>query len=313
MILQYKTGKYTVPIKQPELSLILCDLYDKFNTKKFGPFYIPDIFLKFVRIVAKSFNQKPKIKTYRYEYTYKCNNKKVLLGFSGGLDSCYQALQLRRKGYNVSLYYCMGMNKYENGQADRYVHEFAKKFKFNLIIMKMSGVKYWAENPIKNQLLLAFMIDYCKEHKYGYISLGDDFNLSIKDAVPGTNTTDAREVTKAFLNPINIKLLPVKGNKLSRIKYLHKYNVEYYSCVAPGRFHKKWHDYNSKKYSVKLPEGNCGSCRKCCMHWLLENSNNAEFEKHCWEIMYRTKYNADAYLFSPNIPLKQRRKNLLTY
>jgi hypothetical protein len=46
---------------------------------------------------------------------------------------------------------------------------------------------------------------------------------------------------------------------------------------------------------------------------LLENSNNAEFEKHCWEIMYRTKYNADAYLFSPNIPLKQRRKNLLTY
>jgi len=84
------------------------------------------------------------------------------------------------------------------------------------------------------------MIDYCNSKGWNKISAGDDFNLRIRDAVPGINLTDAYELTEAFIEGakslcINLKFLPIeKGHeKLERIKALIDAGLQddYYSCV----------------------------------------------------------------------------------
>ncbi len=54
---------------------------------------------------------------FEHKPVYK-DSKDVLLGFSAGLDSVYQAIALRT-GYNVKLFYLINGNMYENGQSYR--------------------------------------------------------------------------------------------------------------------------------------------------------------------------------------------------
>lgn len=255
--------------------------------------------------------------------------KKVVLGFSGGLDSVYQAIDLKEKGYEVVLYHLKGINTYENGQATKHCESIAEKLGCEYVesvISKKRGSQTVPENPLKNELIMGLMIDYCLENNIPYISLGDDLNLSLKDSVSGINVTDAREVTEAFINGIqkvvDIKFLPIMGGeKIDRIKKLIEYGLEndYYSCVQAGRFNKKLHNLNERKYGVKLFDGNCGcSCRKCAMHNLLlyyggMREYPKEFIDKCWKVMWDNSYSADYELFKPDLPDDIRVKNLFNY
>ncbi len=255
--------------------------------------------------------------------------KKVVLGFSGGLDSVYQAIDLKERGYEVILYHLKGINTYENGQATKHCKEIAKKLGMpyvESVISKKRGSQTVPENPLKNELIMGLMIDYCLENNIHYISLGDDLNLSLKDSVSGINVTDAREVTKAFIDGIqkviDIQFLPIMGGeKIDRIKKLMEYGLEndYYSCVQAGRFNKKLHNLNERKYGVKLFDGNCGcSCRKCAMHNLLLHYGGLkvfpkEFIDRCWRVMWDNGHSADYELFRPDLPEDIRLNNLFNY
>lgn len=331
-----RTGSLTIPSNHYLFTNMIFSLYKNFNKEHFSDIEVEKPFLKFVKTVVTKHNQKCSIKSKTIDLKVNIpNNKKVVLGFSAGLDSCFQALRLKKKGYDVSLFFVKNLNTYENGQALKAAYIFSEKTKIPLVVANFKKNfdkdnpyrQYWAENPIKNQLILAMMCDYCVDNDISNISLGDDFSLGIDDAVVGTNVTDAKEVTKTFLKGLsklcNINFIPInkKYDKGYRLEFLKNKKLldTYYSCVSPGRFNKKLHTNNILKYNVKdLPNYNCGSCRKCALHWLLLKNlklvkKNKEFEKHCWEILYNTKYNADAFLFSPNIPKKQRIKNLFEY
>jgi 7-cyano-7-deazaguanine synthase in queuosine biosynthesis len=328
--------KYEIDGSHSILDLVT-SIYDNFNKQKFDKkIIIPVVLKKFVSLVYKFHRQEFSIcKTYLVpKIKLKENDKHVVLGFSGGLDSCYQAFRLREKGYVVHLFHVKNINTYENAQATHSVELFSKKFSFPLI--EVNFIKnnkkdnpyrqYWPENTSKNQVMLSMMIDYCIDNGYNRISLGDDLGLSVKNAVIGTNGTDAKEITKSFLDGIkkivNIVFIPIeKGNdKGVRLKKLKEYACldMYYSCVSPGRFNAKLHDNNCKKYKVNLPKHNCGSCRKCAMHFLILKETgmakpNKKFENHCWKILYSTKYATDSFLFSPDLSKKQRIKNLFEY
>jgi hypothetical protein len=90
----------------------------------------------------------------------------------------------------------------------------------------------WPENPMKNQLIMAAMSDICVERGWKYISLGDDFDLDIDKAVPGVNTTDAKEVTIAFLKCVKHYVqgleflkIPDGNDKAKRLRKLLNYNL----------------------------------------------------------------------------------------
>lgn len=337
-IYEVKSGAGTMqfPFKT-YFSKYLLDIYSNFNQKEFdkNP-YIPKYFKKCNRIIYTFHNQNiGKVKTFKLK---KCvipnNDKDIVVGFSGGLDSCYQALHLKKKGYNVHLLFVKNINYYEGGQALKAARVFANKHNFDLIEICFSintskdnkYKKVYAENSFKNQLILGIMIDYCIAMGYTKVSLGDAFSLSIKDAIAGLCGTDAREITQSFLkfikHYVNIKFVPIKKGttKDKRLKLLNK-NKDlnfYYSCVSPGRFNALWHNNNEKKYGIKLPKYNCGNCMKCCYHWLVLAKlgivkRNKQFEEHCWDKLSYTKYGTKKALFNKNIPIEQRIANLNRY
>lgn len=251
-------------------------------------------------------------------------NNKILVLFSGGLDSVYQAMKLREKGYEAVLFHMKNQNKYTNGQEKKVSEEFAKKYGFNIVFGNFTASndetykKYWQENSWKNFLLYTLAYEYCVEHGIGNISSGDDLRLNTKDAVVGTNLSDSSELTKTFMKDMGISFIPCDGDKETRLRYIFDNHLEndYYSCVSPGRMNKYWHDQYSEKLGIRAEKYSCLICRKCAMHLLLRKYylKNLEIseksEKYLWE---RLSKGADNVFFDLSIPLETRIKILKDY
>lgn len=257
------------------------------------------------------------------------SNNKVLLAFSGGLDSVYQAFILR-ESYDVTLFHVKNMNYYTNGKEYQVCEEFSKIYNFPIVYAQFKQntkdnpyKKHWKENSFKNLLLYSMMLDYCIDNGTSNISSGDDLRLDIKDAVVGTNIADAFQVTLPFMKKIkeyyNIDFIPTNGNidKAQRIQKLKEYNAldMFYSCVNPGRFNQSNHNRINKKYNIQMEKWNCGVCRKCAFHSLLRyyylhENYPQEFIDFCWG---KICIGADYEFFKPTLPMEQRIKNLIEY
>lgn len=334
-------NKLYVPCKHTCYTDIVFSIYENFNKCNFDDVVIcPQQLKDFVDCVyrahGQSYDKFIDKKTDFYKVVDGIDYSKICLGFSGGLDSMYHAFALRDMGIDVVLFHVKGINTYENGQGTKCCRSFATKYGFKYVEAVISKAidkdnpyrQYWPENPIKNQLILAMMMDWCEENDCSYIALGDDFELSINDAVVGINLTDSRELTLSFLSCmdkivcgygfIGIEKCIDKSQRLSLLKEKGALN-DYYSCVLPGRFNRMRHDANEKKFDVSLPFNNCGcSCRKCAMHNLIMYYSKMvdypqDFIDACWKIMWDNSHSADYKFFSPNIPLENRIKNLFTY
>ena len=379
-VLQNECGKLTMPVLNPRITRILFHLYRDFNLQSFPREVLCYSSLgTFADLVYKKYSQEPPklieatqefledLKEINDEFLSMRKhrgNKRVLLGFSGGLDSVFQMCDLLQRGYDVVLFTLKNVNTYENGQGVKAGREIVDTVNaggvFHVEYVEASIAKdwkrdnkwrqSWPENPIKNQLILAIMIDYCLEHQIDMISLGDDLELDIEDSVCGINTTDSKQLTEEFLNGIRgispdmprIDFMPIQkdNDKLYRIMSLEKFGLldKYYSCVQTGRFNKRFHDMAEKKYGVTLPAHNCGCyCRKCAMHcllmyywkesgkWMMTDKRiqriqdkyvstfTDEFIEKCWQVMWKNAHSADYKFFSPELPLEQRVYNLYHY
>lgn len=319
----------------------MLDLYDEFNKEVFEhKIQALAGVVEMCNIVYEKFGfQHPTIDCIDLEHRYiKANEhpKDVALGFSAGLDSTYQAIALKEAGFNVHLIFVRNVNTYENGQSWKYAIEIAHTLGLDMIdVVMQKNLKkssnefrqHWPENPIKNQLILAVMLDICLDRGWKFISLGDDFDLTIDKAVAGVNVTDAREVTMSFLNGISAEIsgfefIPIaaKHDKSVRLQAMLDYGLQdmYYSCVQPGRLNKHFRNWTQDKFNIHLFGNNCGKCRKCCMHNLILHYTRKmqfsdEYIKYCWEKMYMTGCKADYEFFKPEIPLEQRIANLFSY
>lgn len=329
-------------LNKPFLSQDMLNLYDVFNKKWFDRnLEVLSGFIPMVDLIYNRFKQK-------YEKTSNINlgkhtiqdtkSKDVILGFSAGLDSVFQAIYLKNAGYNVHLFFARNINTYENGLAWKYAQILAEKLGLDLLAMKVTKnlekdthfnpyKQFWPENPMKNQLILSVMSDICLERNWKYLSLGDDFDLTIDKAVPGVNLTDAREITQTYLSCLenyisNLEFIKIPDgqDKGLRLKTILKYNLQddYYSCVTSGRFNKTFRNHTQNKFNVQLFGNNCGKCRKCCMHNLILHYLNIKtFPKnyiaYCWEKMYTSGKKADYEFFKPELPLETRIANLFSY
>lgn len=256
-------------------------------------------------------------------------NKKIVVAFSGGLDSVYQSLVLKEHGYDVYMLHITNLNAYTNGQEKKAAEAFAEYSGIPLheisFTAKQHGEykKIWQENPFKDFLIYSVCIDYMIENDIFCISCGDDLRLSIKDAVKETNISDSKELTNAFFNSLkndlDFKFIPVNANikKDMRLKYVRDngYIDYYYSCVTAGRLNEYLHNLNQKKFNISLEKHNCGNCRKCAFHSLADYYYNGinfpdSYIKHCWD---KISFGADNIFFDKSIPLEIRISNLRDY
>lgn len=311
--------------------------YNIFNRKKFDDtITCPAGFSKFFSLIYDSFEQTADILEYRLTLNVKLfdlHPNTVVLGFSGGLDSVYQAIELKKHGYDVILFHVRNINKYENGQSYKAAVECANKLEMPLVVknfhstMDKENKKQWPENPMKNQYIICAMIDYCMKNGYNNISLGDPRNLELRDATAGINLTDAIELDNAFMSGIHTYIKGLNeidmwgnGNKYKEMLVVNEAGLEncYYSCITAGRLNKRFHNIDVEKYNIHLPLHNCGChCRKCATQNLLMHYDGGveypqEFIDKCWRKLWDNSYSSEYFQFNPSVPLEQRIKNLHT-
>jgi hypothetical protein len=344
-----KGEKVYIPYKSYFFTQKLLHIYDIFNPKDFDDkVHVYEPFIDLVQLVYKTFNQElPQIDSVpirdEEKFSFCEDDTNVVLAFSGGLDSCYQALCLKEKGYQVHLFHISGINYYEGNSACEVGRSFAQKMGMNFIEAKWKRNnsksnpyrQYWGDNAIKNQLILGMMADYCIDMGWNRISLGEDnaFSIYRTDALLGINITDCREIQTTFEKDIhsftrNLKIMlidrPIGScveNKMDRLLKLIDYNLldDFYSCVGAARFNRYNHDTCLSKYGVVLPKHNCGCyCTKCAIHNLLLHyiggKNYPEnFISKCWERLWNSKFGNFDIMFGRDIPLEDRIKNLQTY
>lgn len=317
-----------------ELTNLGQDLYNVFNQKLLNEYVdVPEGFDDWIQLIAKKFNQDIKTRHNRLltKTTLSGDDKTILLACSGGLDSTYQIFQLRDMGYdNVICYHIKNINAYENGQSYKSLEELCQKIDVKLVEGNMHRScneiydKCWAENPIKNQVILMCMIDYCKANNIKNVCMDGSWEFSIDEVTAGIDVADAPENYQEFLKAIKIYIdnldfvktphLP----KIEKIKYLDNLGLmDYvYSCLGAGRMNKWRHNEAEKKYGIHLFSHNCGcSCRKCAHHNLLMHYSKYRqfpdvFIEKCWNIMSNNGYNSRNMLFDSNIPLDKRIQNL---
>lgn len=333
--MNYTNEAGTIVLPYIKYSKYALDVYRDLNPEKFtNPLVILPLFNSCLRVIENKHNQNVAhvfLNDLGKEYIEP--NKKVLLAFSGGLDSAYQALWLREQGYDVTLFHVKNMNYYTNGKEYQVVQDFATHFDFKVVYAEFKQntkdgpyKKFWRENSFKNTLLYCMMYDYCIENNISNISSGDDLRLDIKDTVVGTNVADAWQVTTEFFKWLNIKYIGINGNTTHGDSTIHKgirlklmkekdaYDY-FYSCVNPGRFNQSNHKRIENKFGVKLEKWNCGVCRKCAYHsllrhYFLDEQFPQEFVDFCWEKICN---GADYEFFKPELPLEKRIQNLYDY
>lgn len=257
LVLRGKACRVELPRVEAPLAEAMLELYEVFSPRSFQEEVVcPEAFWPMARLVYSSFSQPTPAfadKKVQARDFSSFNEKDVCLAFSGGLDSLFQAIQLQDAGYSVHLFFLDGANTYENGQARKPVEEAAAALGMELVQAKISKDFHktnawrqsWPENPLKNQLVYAAILDVCYARGWKLVSAGDDLNLGIADAVPGVNLTDGRELTESFWEAAKLvapgsSFLPIAAGheKLERLQKVFErgFRDVYYSCVQSGRF-----------------------------------------------------------------------------
>lgn len=241
--------------------------------------------------------------------------QKVLVGFTGSLDSIYQVLQLKEIGYEVKLFYLNYMTMLGEKRLNDVI-AFSKQLNIPLVTCNLIlKDKLFVENSFINLFLYSLMLDCCQSHDIYYISSGDALDIMRK-----TNTfSNLPDVTQIFIDELymSISFDFIKAEKISKIdklKKLKKYNLSssFTDCINTDKFLKINKNKLQMQYNILLPENNCGICRKCAFynllsHYYLNKKFTAEYIDFCWkQIITDNNYT----IFNENIPLAIRIKNL---
>lgn len=293
---------------------------------------ILDGFQNLINTLYEAHHQdKPKIITHEMPSLIASQDKsKILIGFSGGLDTAYDAFYFNDLGYDVTLMHIKNLNK-AYPLEDIFAQKFAQHNGFNYkeYVAKHYQKEFFIDNPLKNQLVLSVMVDYGLHNNINIYNMGSGSFTSIKDSRIGMTITDSIEVNQLFWNGVNkyienvcIHPIPTDTRKIDKLKYFleHHPNVlnDIYSCISPHRFNASLRERNEKKYNVKLLNGRCGSCFKCCMEAILlaelnYYDKNSEFINHCWDILAKSKNSHRKDLFDKKKPLQERYNNIINY
>ena len=202
----------------------------------------------------------------------------VTVCFSGGKDSTALAMKLKEEGKNVYLYFLKGINKSYPDEYKR-AEKVASILGLPLYIdeIKLSGKSAFKENPMKNQVVATFALNYAIQHNLGcHIAFGDFTDDTADKAAWDRNWSDTVEMWDAYRSVISsiipgFQLLTPFKNYTETLAIVSKNqeileNVQ--GCLAPMRFREHWREQNTKKYGNVLLPNRCGSCWKCCVEYI---------------------------------------------
>lgn len=209
------------------------------------------------------------------------DTKTIVIGYSSGVDSTFQALRFRHEGYHVILLHCDNLNKSYPDEKNT-AREFASKYGFDLVTVgiKHNGSQFFIDNPTKNQcVIMACMIDYCRANGINNIALGSSASANFNNRHTQLSITDAHETYDTFLEGINEYVGNIRYHHIDRSKKdCYKFIIENYpdalklvnSCVSPYRFKKHLNKVQREKFGLEpITDNRCMSCFKCITEYLM--------------------------------------------
>lgn len=294
--------------------------------------YVPEEYIEIAQTVARKlkWNSEVRGQALRTQKVRFLENRKIILGLSGGLDSVYLMNRLVDEGYEVTAVYIEGLNRQSTGYelAAAQVEALLAGVKLGSIVFHAPKQEF-PDNPFKNQLILSILLDIGTRKGIYRYGLGSDWETPLKDAAVGFTITDSREVNESFWAGIKARLPEAElvfigqEKKGERLTYLYKKNPQIVenisSCISPQRFRRHLHDMNAEKYGADIIlRGRCGSCYKCAMEYLLLMDagllrRDEGYTAHAWDVLATSKTSHRPDLFAKSVPLKKRWENLREY
>lgn len=207
------------------------------------------------------------------------DDNKVMIAYSSGMDSTSHALYWRAQGKDVILFHVKSLNHSYPDEA-RYALAFSKAYNIPIVVIEPKWVKQTAyvDNPVKNQTILAYMVDYGRSIGCIHYGMGNYATDKLMAQIQGYWTTDSIELYKTF-NRYICGLLPgytyhnMPYDKYGAFEFIVKNDpgawVYVNSCLRPYRFKDYTHEQTVKKYNVPLIPHHCGVCYKCALEYLM--------------------------------------------
>ncbi len=241
----------------------------------------------------------------KYQLTDK---KTALLGYSGGKDSVAQAIKLMNEGYTVEAFHVRNLNKSYTDECDAATGTCdILGIPIHVAPIKSQGKSKRLENPVKNLLVLAMMLDLGGPRGVATYSLGTQVNRpnGLDDFYTSLDFSDSPDTL--FIGSELFRQVPGFNLKVGElglsnidiyytIKTIlsHKDGLELMrtarSCMTQYRFREMRKKHNERKFGVELMPGRCGSCWKCCIEYLVMDAlhyieKKEDFIIHCWHFI----------------------------
>lgn len=227
-------------------------------------------------------------------------NNKAIVSYSAGVDSTYKALALREAGHDVTLVHASKINRAYPDETVKAL-AFSKEFDFNLVMVetKKNGTEARPDNPIKDELILGYALDYGLDHDINHYCTGNYHHYFADDVVMEDGMSTSIEIFKMFSDGVrkyipNFEYSQIDVSKLEVFRLVLKTSPKIMqehvtSCITPYRFKNKLCKINTSKYHIDLIPNHCGTCYKCAQEYLLLRElgfypDNKEYVARCCDI-----------------------------
>ena len=251
---------------------------------------------------------------------HETNRDMVMVAYSSGLDSTSHALYWKLQGKDVILFHVKHLN-HSYPDEYKFALQFADDYDFPMVIIEPKWIKQTAyvDNPIKNQTILSYMIDYGRTIGCMDYGMGNYATDRLMDQIQGYWTTDSIELYDAFNDYVRSWLPDYQYHHMPFDKYgAFEFVVKAHacdnvnSCLRPHRFKDYTHDQTVMKYGVPLIPHHCGVCYKCALEYLMLTDLgyydlNVPYAKKCIETLRKQ----DGTTFSMGIRKSMSDKEVL--
>jgi hypothetical protein len=232
---------------------------------------------------------------------FKEERDRVMVAFTGGVDSLAAAMKVRISGRSPWLFHAQRINRAYPKEIE-YASKIADGLSMHLIREKVEGSEKqpaYAESPLKNQLIMAMMVDAGIKHGISTYTSGIDSTNTIVESNVLYNWSDSAEMCDAF-NVWVKSLFPQYSwewstkNRTESLKLIFEKNAAMFdfvmSCMTSHRFQVMRKEQVEKRFKFEVPGNRCGYCWKCCsdiLHFVCFEMMTVpeEFVQHCLKIM----------------------------
>lgn len=207
------------------------------------------------------------------------DTKKIIIGYSGGKDSLACLLLALSYKLKPILFHVVGLNRSYPGELEA-VEEIAARVGVPVVYptVHLLGRHDYPDNPVKDQLILAMMVDYGLRIGCQRFTQGVESTNTLKKSNINYNWSDAKEMFDAFNTHYLQPQWPGYRWEWMVETHSHSYHIIHSldpslleltnSCVTPHRFQLMRRQQCMDKYGLHLRENTCGTCWKCCVDYL---------------------------------------------